>query len=342
MRIPPSSTGALATNITDSITNLRRALEISVTMSKDQREARVVGPDPKETSEKFSQETSMVQTQQGVLVDALAQEAREHLTRIVGADAKELQVKVPELPPPAPPSICDPPGPAPEERPPAPKSEKEVKKMEKEKKKQEALLEAQKEAARRERALVRGRYAMGMDDPTAVDRLFIAAPDLGLKQAQIDSMLKASLARERQTNPKCPIARRVSAGFSRRRRASLYKIPPASLTDPPPASHPDRRPSACSATCAASARSLTSPTSSAPSATSRVTAAGTARSSTGSGVTSASADTRRTSSPATTRASTRRRWSTRPSTTTSPSTSASGTASGSSSASSPRTTTVVT
>ena len=62
MRIPPSSTGALATNITDSITNLRRALEISVTMSKDQREARVVGPDPKETSEKFSQETSMVQT----------------------------------------------------------------------------------------------------------------------------------------------------------------------------------------------------------------------------------------------------------------------------------------
>ena len=116
-RIPPSSTGALATNITDSITNLRRALEISVTMSKDQREARVVGPDPKETSEKFSQETSMVQTQQGVLVDALAQEAREHLTRIVGADAKELQVKVPELPPPAPPSICDPPGPAPEERP---------------------------------------------------------------------------------------------------------------------------------------------------------------------------------------------------------------------------------
>ena len=195
MRIPPSSTGALATNITDSITNLRRALEISVTMSKDQREARVVGPDPKETSEKFSQETSMVQTQQGVLVDALAQEAREHLTRIVGADAKELQVKVPELSPPAPPSICDPPGPAPEERPPAPKSEKEVKNMVKEKKKQEALLEAQKEAARRERALVRGRYAMGMDDPTAVDRLFIAAPDLGLKQAQIDSMLKASLAR---------------------------------------------------------------------------------------------------------------------------------------------------
>ena len=155
-RVPPSSTGALATNITDSVTNLRRALEISVTMSKDQREARVVGPDPKEDADKFSQETSMVQTQQGVLVDALAQEARDHLTRIVGADAKELQVKVPELPPPAPPSICDPPGPAPEERPPAPKSEKEVKKMAKEKKKQEALLEAQKEAARRERALVRG------------------------------------------------------------------------------------------------------------------------------------------------------------------------------------------
>ncbi len=196
-------------------------------MSKDQREARVVGPDPKETSEKFSQETSMVQTKQGVLVDALAQEARDHLTRIVGADAKELRVKVPELPPPAPPSICDPPGPAPEERPPAPKSEKEVKKMTKEKKKQEALHEAQKEAARRERALVRGRYAMGMDDPTAADRLFIAAPDLGLEQAKIDSMLKASLAPEHQTNPKCPIARRVSAGFSRRRRASLTSHPRA-------------------------------------------------------------------------------------------------------------------
>ena len=106
--------------------------------------------------------------------------------------------------------------------------------MAKEKKKQEALLEAQKEAARRERALVRGRYAMGMDDPTAVDRLFIAAPDLGLKQAQIDSMLKASLARERQTNPKCPIARRVSAGFSRRRRAILTSHPRASLTLHPP------------------------------------------------------------------------------------------------------------
>ena len=82
--------------------------------------------------------------------------------------------------------------------------------MAKEKKKQEALLEAQKEAARRERALVRGRYAMGMDDPTAADRLFIAAPDLGLEQAKIDSMLKVSLARERQ---KSQMSHRRNAGF---------------------------------------------------------------------------------------------------------------------------------
>ena len=30
---------------------------------------------------------------------------------------------------------------------------------------------------------------MGMDDPTTVERQFIAAPDLGLEQAKVDSML---------------------------------------------------------------------------------------------------------------------------------------------------------
>ena len=85
--------------------------------------------------------------------------------------------------------------------------------MAKEKKKQEALLEAQKEAARRERALVRGRYAMGMDDPTAADRLFIAAPDLGLEQAKIDSMLKVRLAPVGQK--KTQMSHRKNAGFPR-------------------------------------------------------------------------------------------------------------------------------
>ena len=37
--------------------------------------------------------------------------------------------------------------------------------------------------------MLRGRHAMGMENPT-MDRLFVAAPDLGIEQTKIDSMLK--------------------------------------------------------------------------------------------------------------------------------------------------------
>ena len=123
------------------------------------------------------------------VVDALALEARSHLESIVGEGAKELTVPVPFLPPPAPASIVDAPGPAPEDRPKAPGSEEEVKQMAKEDKKRKKLEEAQREAMRRENSLLRGRHAMGMENPT-MDRLFVAAPDLGIEQTKIDSMLK--------------------------------------------------------------------------------------------------------------------------------------------------------
>ena len=123
------------------------------------------------------------------VVDALANEARSHLESIVGEGAKELTVPVPFLPPPAPASIVDAPGPAPEDRPKAPGSEEEVKQMAKEDKKRKKLEEAQREAMRRENSLMRGRHAMGMENPT-MDRLFVAAPDLGIEQTKIDSMLK--------------------------------------------------------------------------------------------------------------------------------------------------------
>ena len=106
-------------------------------------------------------------------------EARSHLESIVGEGAKELTVPVPFLPPPAPASIVDAPGPAPEDRPKAPGSEEEVKQMAKEDKKRKKLEEAQREAMRRENSLLRGRHAMGMENPT-MDRLF-------------DSMLKVRL-----------------------------------------------------------------------------------------------------------------------------------------------------
>ena len=123
------------------------------------------------------------------IVDALAIEARSHLESIVGEGAKELTVPVPFLPPPAPASIVDAPGPAPEDRPKAPGSEEEVKQMAKKDKKRKELEEAQREAMRRENSLLRGRHAMGMENPT-MDRLFVAAPDLGIEQTKIDSMLK--------------------------------------------------------------------------------------------------------------------------------------------------------
>ena len=123
------------------------------------------------------------------VVDALALEAKSHLESIVGEGAKELTVPVPFLPPPAPASIVDAPGPAPEDRPKAPGSEEEVKQMAKEDRKRKKLEEAQREAMRRENSLLRGRHAMGMENPT-MDRLFVAAPDLGIEQTKIDSMLK--------------------------------------------------------------------------------------------------------------------------------------------------------
>jgi hypothetical protein len=123
------------------------------------------------------------------VVDALALEAKSHLESIVGEGAKELTVPVPFLPPPAPASIVDAPGPAPEDRPKAPGSEEEVKQMAKEDKKRKELEDAQREAMRRENSLLRGRHAMGMENPT-MDRLFVAAPDLGIEQTKIDSMLK--------------------------------------------------------------------------------------------------------------------------------------------------------
>ena len=128
------------------------------------------------------------------VVDALAMEARSHLESIVGEGAKELTVPVPFLPPPAPASIVDAPGPAPEDRPKAPGSEEEVKQMAKEDKKRKKLEDAQREAMRRENSLLRGRHAMGMENPT-MDRLFVAAPDLGIEQTKIDSMLKVRLPR---------------------------------------------------------------------------------------------------------------------------------------------------
>jgi hypothetical protein len=128
------------------------------------------------------------------VVDALALEAKSHLESIVGEGAKELTVPVPFLPPPAPASIVDAPGPAPEDRPKAPGSEEEVKQMAKEDRKRKKLEEARREAMRRENSLLRGRHAMGMENPT-MDRLFVAAPDLGIEQTKIDSMLKVRLPR---------------------------------------------------------------------------------------------------------------------------------------------------
>ena len=61
--------------------------------------------------------------------------------------------------------------------------------MAKEDKKRKKLEDAQREAMRRENSLLRGRHAMGMENPT-MDRLFVAAPDLGIEQTKIDSMLK--------------------------------------------------------------------------------------------------------------------------------------------------------
>ena len=62
--IPFPRTGVLATNITDAITHHRRALQISVTMSKEHRDARVVGPDPKDTTS-FSKDTKLLSPKQG-------------------------------------------------------------------------------------------------------------------------------------------------------------------------------------------------------------------------------------------------------------------------------------
>ena len=124
-------------------------------MSKEHRDARVVGPDPKDTTS-FTKDTKLLSPKQGdgevsfyfrignltdgtcvlcTVVDALALEAKSHLESIVGEGAKELTVPVPFLPPPAPASIVDAPGPAPEDRPKAPGSEEEVKQMAKEDKK---------------------------------------------------------------------------------------------------------------------------------------------------------------------------------------------------------------
>ena len=66
---------------------------------------------------------------------------------------------------------------------------KRMKQMAKEDKKRKELEDAQREAMRRENSLLRGRHAMGMENPT-MDRLFVAAPDLGIEQTKIDSMLK--------------------------------------------------------------------------------------------------------------------------------------------------------
>ena len=60
----PSFPGVLATNITDAITHHRRALQISVTMSKEHRDARVVGPDPKDTTS-FTKDTKLLSPKQG-------------------------------------------------------------------------------------------------------------------------------------------------------------------------------------------------------------------------------------------------------------------------------------
>ena len=62
--IPFPCAGVLATNITDAITHHRRALQISVTMSKEHRDARVVGPDPKDTTS-FTKDTKLLSPKQG-------------------------------------------------------------------------------------------------------------------------------------------------------------------------------------------------------------------------------------------------------------------------------------